>query len=169
MRADKMYGMNSNNADRTVRIGRFLRRLCFAVMLILAIASFMHFGATGHVPKSAQQRLLCQNNLKQIGLALQNYLSSEGSFPPAYVVDSAGRPVHSWRVLLLPYFDGREADVVRNKLLYEAYRFDEPWDGPTTRVSSRKFPQCMNVRRIRIAPRARLITRPSSERRLLGH
>ncbi len=33
--------------------------------------------------------------------------------------------MHSWRVLLLPYLEQQE--------LYDAYRFDEPWDGPNNR------------------------------------
>lgn len=33
--------------------------------------------------------------------------------------------MHSWRVLILPYFE--DAELAK---LYEQYRFDEPWDGP---------------------------------------
>src|SRR5262245_28362452 len=33
--------------------------------------------------------------------ALREYHGVNGHFPPAYVVDSKGRPMHSWRVLLL--------------------------------------------------------------------
>jgi hypothetical protein len=51
-----------------------------------------------------------------------NYETSYGCFPPAFIADSQGRPMDSWRVLILPYLD--RAD------LYERYRFDEPWDGP---------------------------------------
>jgi hypothetical protein len=47
------------------------------------------------------------------------------SFPPAYVADANGKPIHSWRVLLLPFLDRRD--------LYDQYRFDEPWDGPNNR------------------------------------
>ena len=71
------------------------------------------------------QNLNYKNNLKQIGLALHNYHDDYGSFPPAYVADEQGKPMHSWRVLLLPYVD--------HKWLYDQYRFDEPWDGPNNR------------------------------------
>jgi len=57
-----------------------------------------------------------------LSLALTNYQSSYGCFPPAFIADSQGRPMHSWRVLILPYLD--RAD------LYGRYSFDEPWDGP---------------------------------------
>jgi len=45
-----------------------------------------------------------------------------GSLPPAFIAGRDGRPWHSWRVLLLPFLEQTE--------LYNAYRFDEPWDGP---------------------------------------
>ncbi len=78
----------------------------------------------GHPPE-ATWRSRCKYNLKQIGLALHTYHDHYGSFPPAYVADSNGRPMHSWRVLLLPYLD--------QKPLYNRYRLDEPWDGPSNR------------------------------------
>lgn len=74
------------------------------------------------------RRELCRHNLRQIGLALHRYHDVHGKFPPAYVVDATGRPAHSWRVLILPYFEEPELQA-----LYEAYQFDEPWDGPTNR------------------------------------
>lgn len=76
-------------------------------------------------PRGGIRRLHCRTNLLQISLALANYESRHGSYPPAYLVDAAGRPAHSWRVLLLPYLD--------EQALYDQYRFDEPWDGPHNR------------------------------------
>jgi hypothetical protein len=64
----------------------------------------------------------CKYNLRQIGVALHNYHDVYGCFPPAYIADERGRPMHSWRVLILPFLDKAP--------LYNSYRFDEPWDGP---------------------------------------
>lgn len=72
--------------------------------------------------REAARRAQCTNNLKQIGLALQNYHDVHRSFPPAYVADENGRPLHSWRVLILPYLEQQP--------LYDRYNFNEPWDGP---------------------------------------
>jgi prepilin-type processing-associated H-X9-DG protein len=74
------------------------------------------------IPRGPARRMQCSNHLKQIGLALQNYHDTFGCFPPAYVADAKGRPMHSWRVLILPF--------IEQKPLYDKYRFDEPWDGP---------------------------------------
>jgi hypothetical protein len=45
------------------------------------------------------------NNLKQVALALHNYHDREGRFPPAVVRHRDGRPLYSWRVLILPYME----------------------------------------------------------------
>lgn len=56
-------------------------------------------------------------------MAVHNYASTfDGHLPPAFVADGDGRPMHSWRVLLLPYLE--------QHALYDAYNFAQPWDGP---------------------------------------
>ena len=67
-------------------------------------------------------RSKCIRNLTRIAAALNAYHAQYGSYPPTYVTDENGTPVHSWRVLVLPQL-GEHA-------LYNAYRFDESWDGP---------------------------------------
>lgn len=67
-------------------------------------------------------RLHCRGNLKQIGLALHNYRQHYNCFPPASLLDENGKPIHSWRVLILPFLD--------QNTLYKSYDFNEPWDGP---------------------------------------
>lgn len=74
----------------------------------------------------------CNDNMRHIVLALQNYHDVYRRFPPAYVADKDGKPMHSWRVLLLPFLEG--------KTLYDQYRFDEPWDGPNNRRLAAQMP-----------------------------
>jgi hypothetical protein len=101
----------------------------WAVLLIVAAVSVPVLGICAglllpavQAARAAAQRVSCMNNLKQIGLAMHNYASVYGSFPPAYIADKNGRPMHSWRVLLLPYLE--------ENALYRQYDFKEPWDGP---------------------------------------
>lgn len=77
------------------------------------------------------RREQCGHNLKWIGLALHTYHDVYKTFPPAYVADDKGRPMHSWRVLILPFMDQQP--------LYDQYRFDEPWNGPNNRRLHRQI------------------------------
>ena len=82
--------------------------------------------------REAARRSSCKNNLKQIALALHNYHEIHGTFPPAYIADKNGKPMHSWRVLILPYLEQQP--------LFDRYRFDEPWDGPNNRQLAAMMP-----------------------------
>lgn len=73
-------------------------------------------------PREAARRIQCRSNLKQIGLALHNYHQAYGSYPPAYTVDEQGKPMHSWRVLLLPFTEYAQDEV--------QYDFSQPWNSP---------------------------------------
>jgi hypothetical protein len=99
---------------------RALFEVCVVIMLGMCVISMLTPAVQS--AREASRRSRCRNNLKQIGLALHNYHDTYESFPPAYIADENGRPMHSWRVLLLPYLD--EAG------LYDSYHFDEPWNGP---------------------------------------
>jgi type II secretory pathway pseudopilin PulG len=85
--------------------------------------------------RAAAARLSCQNNLKQIGLALHTYEGANGHFPPAYTRTSDkqsgtsygisypddganGLPGWAWGTLILPYL---EQDA-----LYKGLRLDLP-------------------------------------------
>ncbi len=56
----------------------------------------------------AARRMQCASDLKQIALALHDYEQAYKALPPAYTVDVKGRPLHSWRTLILPYLDQGE-------------------------------------------------------------
>src|SRR5205823_3963476 len=96
-------------------------RIGCALLAILVIGCLFIFPARPPA-RDAARRMQCSNNLHNIALALQNYYDDHGSFPPAYIAAADGKPIHSWRVVLLPYL-GQED-------LYAKYSFDEPWNGP---------------------------------------
>lgn len=66
----------------------------------------------------------CRENLKKIHDAMQAYHRDKGHYPPAYTVDENGKPLHSWRTLLLPYLGPQ------SQMIFKSIRLDEPWDGP---------------------------------------
>jgi hypothetical protein len=73
--------------------------------------------------REAARRSTCTNNMNQIAVAMSLYKAAHGtSFPPAATYDKNGKPLLSWRVLILPYL-GEEH-------LYKQFHLDEPWDSP---------------------------------------
>jgi hypothetical protein len=69
----------------------------------------------------------CSNNLRQIALALRDYHDTYGSFPPAYTVDAEGKPLHSWRTLILPFNEQNP--------LYDQIDLSKPWDDPANQAA----------------------------------
>jgi hypothetical protein len=114
------------------RFGRSRRdgKTVVIVIVILAVSLFLMVACGGILvalllpavqqARHAARRMQSQNNMKQIGLALHNYHDTYGTFPPAYIPDEDGKPMHSWRVLILPF--------VEESYLYDQYDFDKPWD-----------------------------------------
>jgi prepilin-type N-terminal cleavage/methylation domain-containing protein/prepilin-type processing-associated H-X9-DG protein len=52
--------------------------------------------------RESARRSQCANHLKQIGLAIQNYETSRGTVPPAYL---SGIGHATWLVLIMPYLE----------------------------------------------------------------
>jgi prepilin-type processing-associated H-X9-DG protein len=82
--------------------------------------------------REAARRAQCTNNLKQIGLAMHNYLSANNCFPPAAITDADGKPLLSWRVAILPF--------IEQQSLYQEFHLDEPWDSPHNQALIARIP-----------------------------
>ena len=98
-------------------------------MVLLFILSLSSIG-----PHESTLRLGCTNNAKRIMLGLHVYHDKYKSLLPAYSTDENGKPLHSWRVLILPYIEQYE--------LYKQIRLDEPWDSKYNRQFHDKMPSC---------------------------
>jgi len=70
----------------------------------------------------AAQSAMSRNNMKQIGLALDNYHDVYGAFPLAVMTNENGVE-HSWRVAILPFLE--------YGVNHDQYDFDQPWDSAT--------------------------------------
>jgi hypothetical protein len=77
------------------------------------------------------------NNLKQLALAMHNYESTYQSFPPAAVCDKTGKPLLSWRVLILPY--------IEQDALFKQFKLDEPWDSDHNKKLLDKMPKVFSA------------------------
>lgn len=73
--------------------------------------------------RRAAIQMQCQNNLKQLALALENYREVYKTLPCVITYSEDGTPLHSWRVPMIPFFE--------MSLNYTEYDYREPWNGPS--------------------------------------
>jgi prepilin-type N-terminal cleavage/methylation domain-containing protein len=104
------------------------------VVAIIAVLIALLLPAVRSGGGPAARRAQCTNNLKQIAVAMHLYEEAHKALPPAYTVDAQGRPLHSWRTLILPYLERQEA-------LYRTIDLSKPWDDPAnTKALGRSLP-----------------------------
>lgn len=89
------------------------------VVLILAvfIAALVPAVRTARVAALRAER---RNNLRQIGLAFDNFYDTYKQLPQAVVTDESGRPLSSWRFRILPWMEAVMRDI----------DYGLPWDDP---------------------------------------
>jgi hypothetical protein len=99
------------------------------IVMLLAMIAPVHRGSGSRI---AARRTSCKNNLRQIAIAIHNYESEHGTLPPAFTVDADGNPLHSWRVLILPYLELGE--------LYKSIDLTKPWNDPANTEARKNTP-----------------------------
>lgn len=123
--------MNASRANSR-SAGLILERKIQTGVALFAVGALVWLLAPSGFAPDSRPIPVCHKNLKRLAIALYNYHDHYGSFPPAYIADQNGRPLRSWRVLLLPFLG--------HSNLYARYRFDEPWNGPHNRALASEIP-----------------------------
>lgn len=72
------------------------------------------------------------NDLRQVGLAMHNYLAAYNRFPGVAGDPQRDKGKLSWRVHLLPYLE--------QERLYQEFKLDEPWDSEHNKKLIAKIP-----------------------------
>ena len=110
------------------------------VIAIIAILVGLTIPAVQKVRESAN-RIQCQNNLKQIGVALHNYHDAHKFFPPGYsasgpYIDGATdtTPGWGWAAFILPYLEQNN--------LFDQLNFNQPVQNSTALQTMVKMYLC---------------------------
>ncbi|MEM9827031.1 MAG: DUF1559 domain-containing protein [Planctomycetota bacterium] len=112
-------------------VGRTTRRVVafvasasvILVLIAIFVTQVVRVGGSS-MQRIANNRVRGQSiaNLEKIAKALNNYAADHGRYPPPVVKDAKGKPMHSWRVMLLPYL--QEDD------LFNQYDTQRAWNDP---------------------------------------
>lgn len=100
-----------------------MRRAAFTLIELLVVIAIIGVLVSLLLPavqkvREAANRMSCQNNLKQLGLALMNYQSNAKTFPPGNTRIAGGK-TFGWIAQILPY--------VEQDNLYKQYNFGDNW------------------------------------------
>ncbi len=109
------------------------------LMLLLAFgfAAIYQGRQTVGLLQTNRDRTASMRNLEKIAAALNAYAADHGTYPPPFTADAAGKPLQSWRVLILPYLGEDE--------LYNLIDRNAAWD--TQQNMSVSFSQMPSVYR----------------------
>ena len=110
------------------RTSPLVRRILAAVVCVLLIAGAFVFlqrygGPAINSLSVGREQAIAVGNLKKIAAALNMYANDHSIYPAPIIRDATGKPMHSWRVAILPYLEERA--------LFQSYDFDLPWDSDT--------------------------------------
>src|SRR5262249_28110992 len=123
---DENIGSRSDFGDGGVQPARnrsfvsTLARILIPLGIVLLLLAMLLPAVRNAGP--AAERNACSNNMKMIALAILNYADKYHELPPAYTVDANGKPLHSWRTLILPFLEEEK--------LYESIDLSKPWNDP---------------------------------------
>ncbi|MCY2996275.1 MAG: DUF1559 domain-containing protein [Planctomycetota bacterium] len=111
---------------------RSIQRTGFTLVELLVVIAIIGILVALLLPaiqaaRESARRLQCNNNLKQIGVALQNYEGTYRTFPPASLGPSSSTAPtppyrHGWVAMTLP--------MIEQRGLQQVYSFDASWYDP---------------------------------------
>lgn len=95
---------------------KWLIGIYISISIVVVIAAGIFFWMLGG--HSYDDYVLTR--LNQIALCCRQYEKKEGHLPPHAIYSKEGKPLLSWRVILLPSINRED--------LYNRFRLDEPWN-----------------------------------------
>ena len=102
----------------------------FLLVLSVTVFVFLYPQLELSVERSRQGRDL--DNMRSIAMALNAYADRYGTYPPPVVCDLQGKPLYSWRVLILPFLGYED--------VYKRFELRQPWDSVANTNVHRSMP-----------------------------
>jgi hypothetical protein len=109
------FGVKSKKSGRAIA---GIVMSCFG--FFLALISFIVLPPAIKAAQETAQSMKCYLQEMKIATAILDFHKKHNALPARYTIDEKGKPLHSWRVLILPFLGQKE--------LYDKIRLDEPWD-----------------------------------------
>ena len=106
------------------------------VFVVLALFVYLFVLPAVDTAFEAAHKRDCWNHIKQIAYAMYSYHDQYEAFPPAYTVDADGKPLHSWRTMLLPFLECED--------MYGKIKFGEPWNSDYNRQFHDQMPKAFS-------------------------
>jgi hypothetical protein len=102
--------------------------------VVLSATSVLGWLILPNVRRVDEARIRVQTieRFKKIAIAFHEYHDGQKRLPPAALYSKDGRPLLSWRVLILPYLGHKD--------LFAQFKLDEPWDSPHNKGLLRFMP-----------------------------
>jgi len=124
------------------RMRKWIRKhWILAILAAVGAIVLLYVLAIGIISEIQGRRVVAWNierakNLQRIGLAIHGYHDEWSRMCPAAISDSAGQPLLSWRVAILPFFKNPELTA-----LHRQFKLDEAWDSPHNKALLEKMPK----------------------------
>src|SRR5262245_33814761 len=112
-----------------------MTRLILSCAVLLALVAPAAADAQTTQAPEPEPRKASTSNLKELALAAHNHESTTRTLPPWAIFSKDGKPLLSWRVVILPYLGKEEGE------LYKQFKLDEPWDSPHNKKLIEKMPR----------------------------
>lgn len=134
--APKASARNASGSVKPKR-KRSVAWIAAAVMLLLivgagVIAIARVGGSAAAKVRQGRERLASIRNLEKIAAALNAYAADHGAYPAPAIDGRLGKPLLSWRVLILPYLGEQD--------LYDQFNVNKSWDEQQNQMLSYQMP-----------------------------